>query len=55
VSGDWTQWLLLALGLAFMVACVVMAGRANRDDLEAAQHELYLDELWGPDEEWIEP
>lgn len=49
------QWIALTLALAFTVLCVVLACSMNADDLADAQHEVELDDMWGPDEEWIEP
>ena len=55
MSGAWQDWLALGLALAFTAACIFGAVRATDEAVEAANHEAVLDELWGPDEDWIEP
>lgn len=51
----WADWLAFGLALAFTIGAVALGFLASRDGLEAANHEDVLDELWGPDEEWVEP
>lgn len=39
-------WLVFLLALLFVAWGVSVAVAANREDTEAAQHDLLLDELW---------
>lgn len=48
------DWLALALALTFTAACILVGWRSSGDDLEAAQRDLDVDELWLDGDDWIE-
>lgn len=54
MSGGWQDWLALSLAVAFTAGCVLLAWLQSGGDLEAAQHELVLDELWLDGDDWLE-